>query len=231
MRILLVLLWLFPSLAYAQEVPADMERARELYENGARLYDEGLYEEAIAAFEAAYQASGLPEMHFNIANAYERLGKWQQALDSLNRYRAFAPSEERETLDRRMRNLERRIAETPVAPPPVVVVPPVVQTPPPPVAPPPTPKVERRFGPTKIVLIASGLGVAAAGGVGAGWTWDQSRDWLAAGDREAWNRWRPVNNVAVAGIGVGAAAVIAGFVVPGSPIEVGPTSIRLRGRL
>jgi tetratricopeptide (TPR) repeat protein len=87
-------------------------RARELFENGARLYDEGLYNEAIAAWRAAYQLS--PDkalLLYNMANAYERLGRYQEALDNLNRYRAVAPSEERETLERRMRAIERRIEE------------------------------------------------------------------------------------------------------------------------
>ncbi|HND30092.1 MAG TPA: hypothetical protein PLA94_08825, partial [Myxococcota bacterium] len=49
---------------------------------------------------------------FNIAQAEERLGRYREALDHLNRYRAFASSNERETLDRRIANLERRLAET-----------------------------------------------------------------------------------------------------------------------
>lgn len=86
-------------------------RARELFENGARLYDEGLYEDAIAAWQAAHDLSKKPLLLFNIANALERIGKYQQALDHLNQYRALAPSSERETLERRMRNIERRIEE------------------------------------------------------------------------------------------------------------------------
>jgi len=88
------------------------DRARELFENGARLYDEGLYDEAIQAWQAAHGLS--PDKHlllFNMANAYERLGRYQEALDYLNRYRALAPNDERETLERRMRSIERRIAE------------------------------------------------------------------------------------------------------------------------
>jgi len=122
-RILLVTAFWFATPAWAD----DLVRAQELYENGARLYDEGLYEEAIAAFEAAYTLSKLPELYYNIANAYERLAKWQEALDALNKYRAFAPTDERETLDRRMRNLERRINEmlATAPPPPLLVAPPV----------------------------------------------------------------------------------------------------------
>lgn len=97
--------------AHAQDGDDADARARELYENGARLYDEGLYEDAIAAWKAAHDLSERPLLLYNIANAYERIGKYQEALDHLNRYRALAPSSERETLERRMRNIERRLEE------------------------------------------------------------------------------------------------------------------------
>jgi len=101
-----------PAHAQGQDEADDSDtRARELFENGARLYDEGLYEDAIAAWKMAHDLSEKPLLLFNIANALERIGKYQEALDHLNRYRALAPSSERETLERRMRNIERRIEE------------------------------------------------------------------------------------------------------------------------
>ena len=99
-----------PTTAHGQS--GTEQRARDLFENGKRLYDEGLYDDAVAAWEAAYDLS--PDKHlllYNIANACERLGRYQEALDNLNRYRALAPAEERETLERRMRNIERRLKE------------------------------------------------------------------------------------------------------------------------
>lgn len=98
------------SLALAQT--PDDQRARELYENGEILYEEGRYEDAIVAFEEAYRLSGRPLLLFNIANAQERLGRWEEALTTLSRYRAYATADERDVLDRRISNLERRIAET-----------------------------------------------------------------------------------------------------------------------
>ena len=88
---------------------ADDERARVLYENGAILYEEGRYEDAIEAWKQAYDLSDRPLFLFNIANALERIGEWGEALSYLNRYRAFAPAEERTVLERRMRNIERRL--------------------------------------------------------------------------------------------------------------------------
>lgn len=109
--------------------PAAEARARELYDNGAILYDEGRYEDAIAAWEEAFRLSGRPLLLYNMANAAERLGDWDRAMELLSRYRAFAPAEERETLDRRIRNIERRLDEaraavTPAPPPVVTATPP-----------------------------------------------------------------------------------------------------------
>jgi tetratricopeptide (TPR) repeat protein len=97
-----------PSYAWADD--EDL-RARELYRNGEQLYEEGLYEDAIVAWERAYDLSGRPLLLYNIANALERIGKWEEALRRINQYRAFATEEERETLDRRMRAIERRLDE------------------------------------------------------------------------------------------------------------------------
>ncbi|MES2643192.1 MAG: tetratricopeptide repeat protein [Myxococcota bacterium] len=105
--------------------PADDARARELFENGSLLYDEGRYEDAIAAWKEAWRLSGRSLLLFNMANATERLGRYDEAMELLSRYRAFAPAEERETLDRRIRNIERRLVEAepaPLTPPPAVTV-------------------------------------------------------------------------------------------------------------
>jgi len=102
----------------------DDARAREFYENGALLYEEGRYADAIVAWEEAYKMSERPLLLYNIANAQERLGQWRAALETLNRYRVYAPAEERDRLDRRIANLERRLEEQ-AAPQPAVVPAPV----------------------------------------------------------------------------------------------------------
>ena len=102
MRMLLCALWLLgsqPGLAQSPSGDSDA-RARHLYRNGELLYAEGLYSDAIAAWESAYDLSDRPLLLYNMANAQERLGRWEDALQSLNRYRAFAPLEERDVLIR-----------------------------------------------------------------------------------------------------------------------------------
>ncbi len=103
---LLTLLLTQPVLAQDSDA-----RARELYENGAILYEEGRYEDAIAAWEEAYDLSQRPALLYNIANAYERIGDYEAALDALGLYRAYAPAAERESLDRRLRSIESRMRE------------------------------------------------------------------------------------------------------------------------
>ena len=99
----------------AQDDPWDgqdpEQRAKELYQNGAILYEEGRYEDAVVAWNEAYHLSQRPALLYNIANAQERLGLWQEALDTLNRYRAYAGAGQRDSLDRRITNLERRLQE------------------------------------------------------------------------------------------------------------------------
>lgn len=107
---LILLLVALATPALAQGTGED-QRAKELYENGAVLYEEGRYEDAIEAWQEAYRLSKRPLLLFNIANAQERIGLWRDALETLNRYRAFATAGERDVLDRRMNNIERRVAE------------------------------------------------------------------------------------------------------------------------
>lgn len=90
--------------------PAADARARELFENGAALYEEGRYEDALAAWTEAWRLSGRPLLLYNIASAAEHLGRLEEAIDHLSRYRAYAPAEEQHALALRIAGLERRLA-------------------------------------------------------------------------------------------------------------------------
>lgn len=99
------------AMAQAEMTDEERQRARELFENGAILYEEGQYEDAIVAWEEAYRLSEEPLLIYNIANALERLNRLEESLDKLNEYRVYAPADERETLERRIRNIEGRLEE------------------------------------------------------------------------------------------------------------------------
>ena len=154
----LTLLTLLSGVAHAQE---DDARARELYENGVILYDEGRYGDAVVAWEEAYRLSpGRHVLLFNIANALERDGQYGRALETLNRYRAYAPASERDTLDRRIRNLEQRIRELPLPTSPLRD--PLPSTTTAPVEPPPASGADR--SPVPWLMVGGGAALILGGG-------------------------------------------------------------------
>jgi TolA-binding protein len=107
--VLAIALALGITAAHAQTA-ADTE-ARTLYQRGASLYDEGRYEDAVLAWQQAYDLSPRPLLLYNIANALERLGRLGEALDALDRYRPSAGDDERTKVEARIDNLKRRVEE------------------------------------------------------------------------------------------------------------------------
>ena len=97
------------SIAHAGPSQADIERARELYDNGRTLFAEGSWEGAIIAFEQAYELSGDINLLYNISLCHDRSGDYEQAIVYLDRYRALAPQEERSKLEERRAVLEARL--------------------------------------------------------------------------------------------------------------------------
>ncbi|MBX2801753.1 MAG: tetratricopeptide repeat protein [Myxococcales bacterium] len=202
--------------------PADLEQrvaqAKELYRLGAGLYEAGRYQEAIGTFREAHELSGNPKLLFNVANAQERLGQLQDAVDSLLRYRPFATPEEQVALDLRISALMARME--PVAPPE-----------PEPTGAPELPPVRRapRRGPRWAVV-----GVGGAVGVGfttlASVSYLQGRAARDAGDSDAYASSRALNNVSIPAAGVGAAVALLGVALPRparARVSVGPRGLRL----
>jgi tetratricopeptide (TPR) repeat protein len=81
------------AIALAVSIPAaaqnkDPAHARELYEDGARLYNLGQYENALHAFEQAYAISGAKPLLFNIAQAHRLAGPahCERALSAYETY-------------------------------------------------------------------------------------------------------------------------------------------------
>jgi tetratricopeptide (TPR) repeat protein len=83
--------------------------AKKLFDDGAAAYAKGSYEEAIHAWEKAFELSQKPLIFESIANAWERLGDARKARDNLAKWRDSAPPEERDLLDARIKNLEARV--------------------------------------------------------------------------------------------------------------------------
>ncbi len=103
-----------PASAWAQPSSdgptlTDDDRARELYLRGERMYAAGDYDEAIDLFRQAYELSGRAALLFNLANAYERAGRLEAAIDALRRYAPSAPEYDQATVNARITALEARV--------------------------------------------------------------------------------------------------------------------------
>lgn len=117
----MTVVWLTLATAWSQssgEAPtrtpsAVEQRAGEIYANGLVLYQEGLYIDAIAAFEEAYRLARVHGILLNIANAYERLQRLPEAVAALNRYRAFARPDEAPRIQARIAAITQRMAADP----------------------------------------------------------------------------------------------------------------------
>ncbi len=98
------------SVSHAEETETD-NRAREVFLKGDRAYAEGDYESALESFEEAYALSERHALLYNMANAHERLGQYQKAVDKLQRYLPYASSAQRDLIEKRIARLQERLEE------------------------------------------------------------------------------------------------------------------------
>jgi tetratricopeptide (TPR) repeat protein len=161
----------------AAVVPAradNLKEAKAHFKEGSALYQSGDFEGAIVEFDTAYRFSPIPDILFNIAQAYRMRGKKAQAHKYYSRYLESKPKgtladEAREhvvTLTKELADeAEARAAkaraEAAAAVKPVVVAPP--QPPPPP--PPKVPVYKRWWLWTVVGVVAVGAGVGIGLGV------------------------------------------------------------------
>jgi tetratricopeptide (TPR) repeat protein len=103
---------------------SDLARAKAALELGQKLYDEAKHEAALVAFEEAYRAYPVPDLHYNIGLCHERLGNTRRAIAAFEAYIAGAPdAPDRPSVEHRIGTLRDRLAPTepearPVVPPP-----------------------------------------------------------------------------------------------------------------
>jgi tetratricopeptide (TPR) repeat protein len=137
-----------PTLAWAQATGAEKgdaaaRAARRELQRAEAAFNLGKFEQALAGYEAAYQAKPLPALLFDIAQCHRHLGNSDRALFFYRRYLALDPnSANRATVDQLIAETERRRdSGSGVVPPPTTAIPPPGSGPtavaPPPVAAPP----------------------------------------------------------------------------------------------
>jgi len=97
--------------AFAQDADA---RAR--FQRGEAAYHQGDYETAIREWTAAYEADPRPLLQYNLAQAYERLGRLPEAVQAYDRYMATASAddERRPDAQARLAALRARLGRTAV---------------------------------------------------------------------------------------------------------------------
>ncbi len=99
-----------PALAGAQAGGAADQQALQLYEQGSAAYTEGRYEDSVRLFSDAYRLSPRPLLLYNLANAYERIGRYADAVTMLEGYLPHAQRNEQATIQSRIQNLQARVA-------------------------------------------------------------------------------------------------------------------------
>lgn len=72
--------------------------AQSLYLEGQKAYDHGDYSEALAAWEASYQLSGMSPLLFNIAQAQRRAGDCAGAVATYRKFIAIDPTSDQGVL-------------------------------------------------------------------------------------------------------------------------------------
>lgn len=107
---MLLFTWLIHLCWAEPDSSENTEQAKEFFLNGQQLYDESRYKAAIIAWEEGYEITKLPAFLKNIALAYEGMGDYSKALETLSIYRAYAPNEEQDALREWQETLEAELA-------------------------------------------------------------------------------------------------------------------------
>ena len=102
------LFWLISTLVLASP---DDTRARQLYQNGVLLYDEGSYEEALLAFQEAYTLSSRHALLYNMSKTLSKMERYEEAIDALKKYRIYAPLSRQKTLQEEGQELQQKLEE------------------------------------------------------------------------------------------------------------------------
>ncbi|MBZ0121516.1 MAG: tetratricopeptide repeat protein [Sandaracinaceae bacterium] len=119
----LVLLGLGASTAVHAQPPAQVEQARQLFVDGTTHYQAGRLDQALRCFLDAWRIVPSPELAYNVARTYERMGDAQHGIEFYRNYlrRAAPDAAERQDVERRIADLEsiaRRQREQIIAMPP-----------------------------------------------------------------------------------------------------------------
>jgi tetratricopeptide (TPR) repeat protein len=250
-RTSLAVLLALSSVVHA-DAPSDKERSKRLWLDGAHEYSAGHYAVAITRFEDAYRLDPNPNILYNLALAYRKADKPEEALAQLRAYLKAKPQAANRTeVEATIAELEATVAKRQPAPEPEPAPPPPVVAPPPPAValatdPASTPRARAWYqDPLGWSLVGGGVAAAAVGAglmVHAGGLSDeanQAADYAVARDRH--DSAQTFQTVGLVVLGVGGAAVAAGVAEmllgshasgesPRVGFTVGPGGLAIAGR-
>jgi tetratricopeptide (TPR) repeat protein len=244
-RAALLALWIvglcLAPLVRADDSAAVMARARERYEQGARLYEQGQYLAAVRAFEEAFSLSLAKPLLFNIAQAYRLLGPGYctQALSAYERYIAAEPfASNRDEVAERIGQMRGCVAEAERAREPAVQVKAVA-------APSSAPRTDRREQPERGKQRVLALGLTLGGGLialsglslyaRARVEFEEQKDRCPCPEGK-FERWERITRTSYALMGAGGGTVAGGLVWLGMlrsarySLTVAPWYLRFKGR-
>jgi tetratricopeptide (TPR) repeat protein len=95
------------------DVEGDVDRARELFYQGQKLFGLRRFDKALVKFEAAFEAAPIPDFLFNIGQCHRNLGNYDEAIFSFRRFLKLKPDAPRRAqIEELIRELEaERAAE------------------------------------------------------------------------------------------------------------------------
>jgi hypothetical protein len=100
--------------AHADPPDPATRKARAHFDKGKELFGEGEFEAAIHEFEAAERIKPAPANHYNMAQAYEKLGDLPSAISSYTLYLDGLPdAHDREVIEGKISTLEALLRATP----------------------------------------------------------------------------------------------------------------------
>ncbi len=93
---------------HREPTPAQVEQARNLFVEGTQHYQAGRLDEALELFLGAWRVVPSPELAYNVARTYERMGDAQHGVEFYRHYlqQAAPDAAERQEVERRIGELE-----------------------------------------------------------------------------------------------------------------------------
>lgn len=109
---LLAVLLSTPFARAAPPTATASKQALELFEQSATDYREGRFQDAIDKLQAARELKQEPVLLYNLARAYEGLGRWEEAANTYRQYLIEEPAaRDRKAIEARVLTIDAQVAE------------------------------------------------------------------------------------------------------------------------